>query len=293
MARRGVAAVARSLRATTAGGSSSRGRSRGASRSPPARRGDRRRRAVRRRPVRLRRGAVAAAALPGPARRPDPGHQAGRPVRRAARGRRPVRAPMAPVLGRLRRRLLRAPGGRRPRDEDRARPVRARVRPVARRADRRPGVGPAGAALPRDGASPSWPTHPSSRPGSASTRRPRTRSFILDRHPGFDNVWIAGGGSGHGFKHGPVIGRYLVTGSPGRRRGREEARFGPSHERVANPNMRTGADGMVQAWADWYEPTRASLGRGARRRRTASGPRRPGRSRPHRRSGRSSPPASG
>ncbi len=39
--------------------------------------------------------------------------------------------------------------------------------------------------------------------------------FILDRHPTLDNVWIAGGGSGHGFKHGPAIGEFvagLVTG---------------------------------------------------------------------------------
>ena len=33
---------------------------------------------------------------------------------------------------------------------------------------------------------------------------PRGR-FIIDRHPEADNVWIAGGGSGHGFEHGPVI----------------------------------------------------------------------------------------
>jgi sarcosine oxidase len=41
--------------------------------------------------------------------------------------------------------------------------------------------------------------------------------FVLDRHPDFDNVWIAGGGSGHGFKHGPVVGEYMadrVTGRP-------------------------------------------------------------------------------
>jgi monomeric sarcosine oxidase len=40
--------------------------------------------------------------------------------------------------------------------------------------------------------------------------------FILDRHPALDNVWIAGGGSGHGFKHGPAVGEYMaarVTGS--------------------------------------------------------------------------------
>ena len=33
--------------------------------------------------------------------------------------------------------------------------------------------------------------------------------FLIDRHPGLDNVWLVGGGSGHGFKHGPAIGAYL------------------------------------------------------------------------------------
>jgi len=35
--------------------------------------------------------------------------------------------------------------------------------------------------------------------------------FLIDRHPEMENVWFAGGGSGHGFKHGPAIGEY-VTG---------------------------------------------------------------------------------
>jgi len=34
--------------------------------------------------------------------------------------------------------------------------------------------------------------------------------FLLDRHPGFENVWIAGGGSGHGFKNGPAVGEYVA-----------------------------------------------------------------------------------
>ena len=34
--------------------------------------------------------------------------------------------------------------------------------------------------------------------------------FLLDRLPGHDRVWIAGGGSGHGFKHGPAVGRYMA-----------------------------------------------------------------------------------
>jgi monomeric sarcosine oxidase len=33
--------------------------------------------------------------------------------------------------------------------------------------------------------------------------------FLVDRHPGFDNVWLVGGGSGHGFKHGPAMGEYF------------------------------------------------------------------------------------
>ncbi len=33
-----------------------------------------------------------------------------------------------------------------------------------------------------------------------------TGDFIIDRHPAHDNVWIVGGGSGHGFKHGPAVG---------------------------------------------------------------------------------------
>jgi len=34
--------------------------------------------------------------------------------------------------------------------------------------------------------------------------------FILDRHPRNENVWIIGGGSGHGFKHGPAIGELMA-----------------------------------------------------------------------------------
>ena len=34
--------------------------------------------------------------------------------------------------------------------------------------------------------------------------------FIIDWHPDYDNVLIAGGGSGHAFKHGPVLGDYIA-----------------------------------------------------------------------------------
>jgi glycine/D-amino acid oxidase-like deaminating enzyme len=41
--------------------------------------------------------------------------------------------------------------------------------------------------------------------------------FLIDRHPRIENLVLVGGGSGHGFKHGPAVGRYaadLVTGMP-------------------------------------------------------------------------------
>lgn len=34
--------------------------------------------------------------------------------------------------------------------------------------------------------------------------------FLVDRHPDLENVWIVGGGSGHGFKHGPAVGEYAA-----------------------------------------------------------------------------------
>ncbi len=47
--------------------------------------------------------------------------------------------------------------------------------------------------------------------------------LLIDRHPDFDDVWLVGGGSGHGFKLGPAVGRYVaerITGA-----GAEEPRF--------------------------------------------------------------------
>ena len=34
--------------------------------------------------------------------------------------------------------------------------------------------------------------------------------FLIDRHPEVDNIWLVGGGSGHGFKHGPAVGDYVA-----------------------------------------------------------------------------------
>ncbi len=35
--------------------------------------------------------------------------------------------------------------------------------------------------------------------------------FIVDRHPGAPNVWLVGGGSGHGFKMGPALGEMVAS----------------------------------------------------------------------------------
>ena len=35
--------------------------------------------------------------------------------------------------------------------------------------------------------------------------------FLIDRHPQLENVWLVGGGSGHGFKHGPAVGEYVAA----------------------------------------------------------------------------------
>ncbi|HUU32814.1 MAG TPA: FAD-dependent oxidoreductase, partial [Vicinamibacterales bacterium] len=58
-----------------------------------------------------------------------------------------------------------------------------------------------------------------------------TGDFIVDRHPRWGNVWIAGGGSGHGFKHGPAVGKHvadLVAGRAG-----VEPRFALAGQAVA------------------------------------------------------------
>ena len=35
--------------------------------------------------------------------------------------------------------------------------------------------------------------------------------FLIDRLPGHEHVWLLGGGSGHGFKHGPAVGKRVAA----------------------------------------------------------------------------------
>lgn len=57
-----------------------------------------------------------------------------------------------------------------------------------------------------------------------------SRNFLIDRHPVWADTWIVGGGSGHGFKHGPAVARYvagLMAGSA-----TPEARFALASHRA-------------------------------------------------------------
>jgi glycine/D-amino acid oxidase-like deaminating enzyme len=47
------------------------------------------------------------------------------------------------------------------------------------------------------------------------------RNLVVDRHPEMDNVWFLGGGSGHGFKHGPALGEMMAELILGDREARE------------------------------------------------------------------------
>ncbi|HEX7122321.1 MAG TPA: FAD-dependent oxidoreductase, partial [Gemmatimonadaceae bacterium] len=35
--------------------------------------------------------------------------------------------------------------------------------------------------------------------------------YLVDRHPQLENVWLVGGGSGHGFKMGPALGEHAAA----------------------------------------------------------------------------------
>jgi glycine/D-amino acid oxidase-like deaminating enzyme len=39
----------------------------------------------------------------------------------------------------------------------------------------------------------------------------RDTNFVIAPHPDDERVWLLGGGSGHGFKHGPALGEYVVA----------------------------------------------------------------------------------
>ncbi len=60
--------------------------------------------------------------------------------------------------------------------------------------------------------------------------------FLVARHPENENWWLVGGGSGHGFKHGPALGEYIADCVEGRREPEPFHALGP---RTGNAGLRT------------------------------------------------------
>ena len=191
---------------------------RGDFRRPDAGAAARRRGAGRGRSLRVRRRPLALPPLPrlrSAAGATDP---AGDPLlRRPAGPPRPHR-PRAAGLGRDRGApLLRHPGqqlpglqGRRRRPRRPLRPHRGATGPPPRkRSGRR---GPTWSTASPPSAARRW-----SRRGSASTKQSADGHLIVDTHPEAANVWIAGGGSGHGYKLGPALGEMLAGQALGTR----------------------------------------------------------------------------
>jgi glycine/D-amino acid oxidase-like deaminating enzyme len=62
--------------------------------------------------------------------------------------------------------------------------------------------------------------------------------FIVDRHPLHDSWWLIGGGSGHGFKHGPALGAYVADCVEGKRERESFHALGP---RTGDAGLRTAS----------------------------------------------------
>lgn len=64
--------------------------------------------------------------------------------------------------------------------------------------------------------------------------------FIVDRHPADPSWWLIGGGSGHGFKHGPAFAQYVADCVEGTR---EREQFHALGARSGDAGLRTGSYG--------------------------------------------------
>ena len=104
---------------------------------------------------------------------------------------------------------VRDSGQSRPRVQGRRRHARADLRSDRWRASSQRGAPAVGPRVPR---------LPLSRAENAPLLETRVcqyeqtpdSDFIIDRHPAAPHVWLVGGGSGHGFKHGPALGEMVA-----------------------------------------------------------------------------------
>jgi sarcosine oxidase len=65
--------------------------------------------------------------------------------------------------------------------------------------------------------------------------------FLFARQPDHDGVWLLGGGSGHGFKHGPAVAEHVAAVLAGR--AQPEPRFALG-ERLPTRSLRTAGFGL-------------------------------------------------
>jgi glycine/D-amino acid oxidase-like deaminating enzyme len=66
--------------------------------------------------------------------------------------------------------------------------------------------------------------------------------FIAARHPEHERVWLVGGGSGHGFKHGPAMAERIVAALAGGEPLPDRFALGP---RTPGHSLRTAGSGVV------------------------------------------------
>ena len=66
----------------------------------------------------------------------------------------------------------------------------------------------------------------------------RDTHFLVARHPERADWWLVGGGSGHGFKHGPALAEYVADCIEGRREPEPHHGLGP---RTGDAGLRTAA----------------------------------------------------
>ena len=65
--------------------------------------------------------------------------------------------------------------------------------------------------------------------------------FVAARHPGHERVWLVGGGSGHGFKHGPALAERVIAAIAGGEPLPERFALG---ERAPARSLRTAGSGV-------------------------------------------------
>ena len=163
--------------------------------------------------VRLRLRPLAAEALPRPPRRPHLPHAPGGLLLRPARGRRALRAARAcPPGSTSARKSTACPTSRAAASRSRPTATGPPSTPTPASALAAPEALAAGARVPR----PALPGPGKDAP-LVETRVCQYENTLERRLPdrppsrAAENVWLVGGGSGHGFKHGPAVGEYVAA----------------------------------------------------------------------------------